>query len=281
MIKNQKVDKKKLTKSEVNAKWILNRAHAHDYDSGGIFSMISGSQGSAKTSVMLSFVDYTMLHYPDEKIFWSSGYNAPLQFLKLKEGSYDIFVKDGINITFHDRRNKLQKLELDVTRFKDFDDLYRKARPGRCTCPFFGNRMEWMPFLSYLRSTGEWSHVFIDELSEIAPAFTAGELFHTIGDFAINLKEVRKCMINFHANSQSLPDIDHRCRSKIMLRVFLPGAMATKNSRITQEAIDNLELDPMHGNEAYVEFSGRFGKTRFKNIYKPNIMSWEARVNAK
>jgi len=262
-MKNENLDKKKMTKSEINARWIINRVHAHDYDSGGIFSMVSGSQGSAKTAVMLSFVDYTMLHYPTEKIFWSSGYNAPLQFLKLKDGTYDIFVKEGVDISFHDRKDKLKKLNLDVTHFKDFKDLYGKAKPGRCTCPFFGSRMEWMSFLKFLRSTGEWCHIFVDELSEICPAFTSGKLFHTIGDFAINLKEVRKSLICFHSNSQSLPDIDHRCRSKIMLRIFLPGAMASKNSRISQEAIDNLEIDPVRGNESYVEFSGRFGRTRY------------------
>ncbi len=64
-----------------------------------------------------------------------------------------------------------------------------------------------------------------------------------------------------------------------MLRIFLPGAMSSKNSRISQEAIDNLEINTSKGNEAYVEYSGKFGKTRFKNIYKPSKMSWEARVN--
>ena len=87
-------------------------------------------------------------------------------------------------------------------------------------------------------------------------------------------------MLNLHCNSQSLPDIDHRVRSKIMVRVFLPGARAGKDSRITQPAIDNLDEDPKHGNEAYLSFGGKFGKIRFKDIYKPIPgMQWEARCD--
>jgi len=59
-----------ITKSEINAERILKRIHVHDLDSGGVFTEITGSQGSGKTSVMLSFMDYTIRHYPEEKIFF-------------------------------------------------------------------------------------------------------------------------------------------------------------------------------------------------------------------
>jgi len=67
-----------LCKSEIIAEKILKRIHIHDIDSGGVFTEITGSQGSGKTSVMLSFMAYTMKNYPNEKIFWSSCYYAPL-----------------------------------------------------------------------------------------------------------------------------------------------------------------------------------------------------------
>lgn len=269
-----------LTKSEVLAEKILKRCHIHDLDSGGVFSFITGGMGTGKTSTMLSFVDYTLLHYPREKLFWSNTYNAPLQSLKIGLEKHHIMVKEGSGVTFHDRSKKLEEIHPEITYFNTYDDLYNKAKQGLCNSVFFGSRSKWIDFIHYLRSVGEWTHVYIDELSEISPAFTSGKLFKQIGQFSVDLKEIRKCMINVHANSQALPDVDHRIRSKIMVRIFLPGARSDQYSRVHQTAIDNLEENPIEGNEAYLEQSGRFGRTRFKDIYKPILgLQWEARVD--
>ena len=60
----------------------------------------------------------------------------------------------------------------------------------------------------------------IDEMSEIAPAFTSGKIWKQIKDLAIDLKECRKCMLNIHSNTQSVSDIDHRVRSKVMIKII-------------------------------------------------------------
>jgi hypothetical protein len=269
-----------LTKSEINAERILRRCHVHSFDDGGVFGFITGGMGTGKTSVMLSFMDYTLKHYPGEKVFWSNAYNSPVQSLKIGLDHHHIMVQQGCGVSFHDRSKRLKQIHPDITSFKGFEDLYNKAKPGMCNCVFFGDRMVWMDFIHYLRGVGEWVHVYIDELSEICPAFTSGKLFKKIGQFSVDLKEVRKCMMNVHCNSQALPDIDHRVRSKFMIRVFLPGARAGKDSRITQGAIDNLDEDPKGGNEGYLEYSGKFGTTIFKDIYKPvEGLQWEARVD--
>ena len=271
-----------MSKSEINAQRILKRCHVHDLDSGGVFSLVTGSQGSAKTSVLLSFVDYTTKHHSKEKIFWSSCYNAPLQFVKLGADKFHIMVKKDSGVTFHNRSARLKQIFPDVTYFQDLDTLYDKALPGVCNAVFFGDRNKWMGFIHYLRSVGEWSHVYIDELSEITPAFTSGKLWKLIRDCAIDMKETRKCMMNIHTNTQSISDIDHRVLSKIMIRFYLPGAREYTYSRIRQTAIDNLNEDPIHGNEAYLEYSGKFGKTVFCDIYKPiKGMQWEARVDGR
>jgi len=85
-----------LSKSEINAERILKRCHVHDLDSGGVFSEITGCQGAGKTSDMISFMDYTIHHYSDEKIFWSNCYNAPLQFNKIGKDNFHIMVKKDI-----------------------------------------------------------------------------------------------------------------------------------------------------------------------------------------
>lgn len=269
-----------ITKSEIIAQRILSRIHVHSFDDGGIFSFITGGMGTGKTSTMLSFADYTLIHYPKEKVFWSNTYFAPLQSLKIGKDKHHIMVKQDSNVTFHDRTKKLKQIYPDVTMFKNFDELYDQAKPGKINSVFFGNRNTWMDFIHYLRSVGTWNHIFLDELSEISPSFTSGKVFKLIGKFSIDLKECRKTMINIHANSQALPDIDHRIRTKIMVRIFLPGARADKYCRVEQRAIDNLDENPKEGNEAYVEMSGRFGLTRFTDIFKPDpSYLWEARVN--
>jgi hypothetical protein len=269
-----------ISKSEILAQRILTRIHVHDYDSGGVFSFITGGMGTGKTSTMLSFADYTLKHCSGEKIFWSNTYFAPIQSLKIGLKKHNLMVlKDG-KVTFHDRVNKLQQIHPEVTHFDDYDDLYQKAKSGKVNAVFFGERYKWIDFIHYLRSCGEWCHVYLDELSEICPSFSSGKLFKLIGKFSVDLKECRKCMLSIHANSQALPDIDHRIRTKIMVRIFLAGARTDQYSRVEQKAIDNLEENPIEGNEAYVEQSGRFGLTRFADIYKPNrSLSWEARVD--
>jgi hypothetical protein len=269
-----------VSKSEIIAERILKRIHIHSYDDGGIFSFITGGMGTGKTSTMLSFADYTLKHYPDEKLFWSNTYYAPLQSLKIGKDQHHIMVKENSNVSFHDRTKKLKQLYPEVTCFKSFEELYEQAKPGMLNCVFFGNRFVWMDFLHYLRGVGEWVHIYLDELSEIAPSFSSGKLFKRIGSFSLDLKECRKTMINIHANSQALQDLCHRIRTKMMVRIFLPGARADKYCRVTQGAIDNLEENPVEGNEAYLEMSGRFGLTRFADIYKPLPgLQWEARTN--
>ena len=189
-------------------------------------------------------------------------------------------VKKDSNVSFHDRRNHLKQVYPPVTVFSDLDDLWQKAIPGKCNAVFFGNRFRWMDFLHYLRSVGEWVHLYIDELSEISPAFTKGKTWKKIHQFSKDIKEVRKCMMNVHSNTQSVADIDHRVRSKVMIRIYLPGAKKEHVSRITQRALDNLEESSRHGNQAYLEMGGKFGTTRFTDIYKPDpTQQWEARTN--
>lgn len=269
-----------ITKSEILAERLLKRCHVHDFDSGGILSLITGGMGSGKTSVMLSFVDYTLKHYPDEKVFWSNTYNAPIQSLRIGIEKHHIMVKQDSNVTFHNRKDKLKQIYPKITTFNNFDELYSKAIPGKLNCVFFGSRNIWMDFIHYLRSAGEWVHVYIDELSELSPAFTSGNLFKQIGTFSVDLKEVRKCMLNIHTNTQALPDVDHRIRTKIMIRIFLPGAKTGKESRLSQQALDNLIENTKHGNEAYIESGGRFGRTQFCDIYPPSRKyQWEAHGN--
>ena len=274
-------DRKKnrpLTKSEINSLRIMRQIHQPSLDSGGTFSVITGAPGSAKTSAMLSFSDYAMKYHPKHKLFFSNSYGVPLQFTKLGKDCFDILVLKGSGVTFHDRNDRRKEIFPKVTYFDDYDDCYELAKPGRISAVFFGARFLQMDFLKYQLSIGEWSHNYIDEISEICPAFTSGKLFHSIGAFALDLKECRKTLTNYCCNTQSIAGIDHRIIAVIMVKIYLPGARSSKNGRVTQRAIDNLTIDHVKGNEAYLEAYGRFGKTTFKNIFAPDgRLLWEAK----
>lgn len=66
-----------ISKSEILAERLLRRCHVHDYDSGGILSLITGGMGSKKTS------DYLLINTLFKKTNYAYLYN-PL-FLKLNK----------------------------------------------------------------------------------------------------------------------------------------------------------------------------------------------------
>jgi len=259
-----------MTKSEKIAQQILGRIHNHDRDQGGVLTETTGAQGSAKTAVNLAFTDYTLKNFPKEKIFWSECYDAPLQIFKLKNiDKIKFFIQKDKKIVFRNRDDHLRHIDLHPIEFTTFSDLYEKAKPGHVNVVFFGDRLIWMEFIKYLRSIGEWVHIYIEEFSEIAPMFPHADLWHKVKEFAKTLKDVRKCMMNMHYNSQQVSDIHYECRNKVMIKIFLPGAFKDSHCRVTQLAIDNLERNYKKGNQAYLVQGGEFGKTRFTDIYTP------------
>ncbi|MHA1865408.1 MAG: hypothetical protein ACTSWZ_02785 [Candidatus Heimdallarchaeaceae archaeon] len=268
------------SKQEAIAALILDRIFKHDPAMGGVFTEITGMQGIGKTGAMLTFLHDTIINYPKEKNFWRNPYNAPLQFTKLpSKNMWEILVEEGSQVQFFDR-NTLEPIDLKYTTFKGFDDLFDKASPGKCTAVFFKDELTWVDFLHYQRSIGEFTHNYLDEYGELFPSNSRGLLWRKVYEAAEDLKEVRKCFIDVHTTTQSVVDVDWRVRGKIMIHIYFFGARPDKRSRVRQDAIDRLDVDPVRGNEAWLELGyGLFGKVRFTQIYKPNPkMNWEARL---
>lgn len=258
------------SKPEIVGQRLLQRALGRNKDYGGILAEITGAQGTSKTGTLLSFTHHTIKLHPNEKIFWREQMNAPLQIFKLGEGRYHFWAKDTAEIVFRDRDRRLIHTEVKpFGTFHTYQELYEKCKPGIANVVFFDTNYEWMEFISYLREVGEWVNLFVDEMGDICPAVSSGRLFKQIRDFASVMGAVRRCMMNVYFNTQTAQDVDWKIRKKVMLKVFLPGAIVDKETRVTQKAVDNLIRDPIHGNEAYLDMSGEFGKVRFTDIYKP------------
>ena len=272
-----------MSKQETLGKKILQRIHNHDKDKGGVLTQTTGAMGSAKTAVNLSFTDYTLVKYPKEKIFWSECYNTPLQTFKLKHRDrIQFMVKNSKDhdIIFRDRDKHLKEANIKPIHFDTVEEVYELAKPGHVNVVFFGNRLEWMGLIAHLRGSGEWNHTYLEEFSEIAPAFPSGNLWKEVKGFANLLKDVRKCMMNVHYNTQQVSDIFYECKNKVMIKIFLPGSITENHCRITQPAIDNLNRDSKKGNQAWLVEGGEFGKIRFRDIYKPVPgYHYEAHIN--
>lgn len=258
-----------VSKPEIIGENILNRALGRNKDYGGILGEITGAQGTSKTSVLLSITNHTRALHPNEKIFWREQLNAPLQIFKLGQGSYTFWIKNTANIVFRDRDKHLKEIDVHAKTFSSYKELYDEAEPGTANVLFFDDNYEWMDFIAFLREVGEWVNVFVDEMADICPSVNAGNLFIRIRDFSSVMGAVRRCMMNVFYNTQTAQDVDWKIRKKVMMKVFLPGAIKDRTSRVTQQAIDNLTRDPVRGNEAYLDFGGEFGKVKFTDIYKP------------
>jgi len=282
-----------VSKLEILGQHLIKRTLGRNQDYGGIYTEVTAAQGSGKTSVLLSFTNHTIDQHPKEKIFWREQYDAPLQTFKLGLDKINFLVMEGSNVVFRDRNKKLKEVDIGQNYFKsnevviglrkegkeqvpiyglqpDFDDLWEKAIPGKANVVFFGDPHLWMDFIHALRSIGEWVNVYIDELADIAPAVCSGDLYRKVLNFANDMGAVRRCMMNVMTDTQTVQDVHWTVRKKVMMKIFLPGAITDKVSRVTQKAIDNLERDPVKGSEGYIDMGGQFGRVKFTDIYKPD-----------
>jgi hypothetical protein len=248
---------------------VYERMLSFDNDIGGNSIEIQGAPGSAKTAFMLMMIEHIMQLRPNDKIFFSSTFNSPVQFTKLEPSHWVILVEKGSGITFRDRDNKMKLVNPPVTYFTDFQDCFDKAIPGKCNAVFFEDRKFWLPFMSFLRQDiPDWKHVFIDEMHEVAPEQPEGAQRKLLNVFKDDVAEMRKSMMTFCYNTQTHSDIYWPIRTKMMFTVTLPGGKEVKDGMVKQAAINRLERSPTLGNQAYLEMKGSFGKKRAK-IFKP------------
>jgi len=260
---------------------IIDRIHTQNEDIGALFMEVTGIPGSGKTAVILTFLEDILLNHPNQKCFFYDTYKSPFQFLKLPEGMWEILMEENPgysrDISIHDRDQEGKVIDIPYKTFKDFDDLWKKATPGKCTAVFFYDQTKWISFINFLNSKS-WCHVFLDEYGELFPSNSSGPLFRMIKEATDVFKDIRRCRTNIFATTQVTSDVDYRLRNKLMCVAYTYGAKPLGRSRVSQAAIDKLDRDISKGNEIWLEYGfGIFGKGRLTKIYRPRKgMNWEA-----
>jgi len=281
------------SREELEAQNLLNDLFEHNEDRGAISTLTIGMPGSCKTTLELIFEQYATNHYPNDKIFWRSSLNAPLQFFKLEK--YKIYVEEESGINFIDRISRKNITnDLDITYFREFEELYDECKPAICNAIFFKDMhlkgverdegtIRWFEFIRWLLGVYEWKHVFLDEYHEMIKNGATGLFWRKILDHSDDVSNARKSNLSIHGNCHQTSEIDYRVLDNIMCEIQMYGSKPSRHTPISRRALQHISKpNENDGAYAWISSGGRFGKFNIKDVLKlPKDISIMARINKK
>lgn len=281
----------------VEAQNIINDIFSHNDNKGAKTTLTLGTPGSCKTAVDCHFVHYLMKQHPKDKIFWRSSLNAPIQIFKLPE--WHIWIENDSGVRLFDRitgKDITDKIENDgnLTYFKSYKYLYRKARGGTCNGVFFKDlhikgipedkgTVQWFRFYRFLLQDFSWSMVVFDEWQEMCKSGTGGRMWHEIKKHSDDLGQARKGNVMTHGNAHQTSELDSRVVDNIMVFIQMYGSKKYKHNMVTKQAVAGLPKPTNNiGAWAWVSEGGRYGRFKVPDVYElPKNMSISARIVSK
>ncbi len=263
---------------------------------GGRVGMITGEQGSGKTSLMLHFarklagkeyviwrgrflVQWHKLPDWEKKVRILTYKDDNIEFLKLPYGGGGAEVLDIPVVRYRDAKDVLNKLDKNYINVIYEPPCYRiseelvegvKERTGYAILP---EKLEeekphffWFELLYRLltREDRDWYSVFIDEVDDIFPETPTGARFALQAWVKDILKDLRKALVSLIASTHTIRNVDWRIRTKIPTYIYLRGAEPRPGSKIKSQYL--LLMDPGY---AYIEW-GRYGVFKFEYLPQPN-----------
>jgi len=278
----------------VEARNILKDIFKLDDNLGAKTTLTLGTPGSCKTAVDCHFVNYAIRQYPQVKIFWRSSIGAPIQIFKLPNWHIYIEKESGVRLfnrkTGRDWTKKFEENK-QLTYFKTFKELYRKAKPGVCNGVFFKDlhvkgipddkgTLQWFNFYRFLLGYYEWSMVIFDELHELCKAGSGGKMWHEIKQFSDDLSNARKSNVITHGNAHQTSELDSRVVDNIMIFMQMYGSKKYKHNMVSKYAVAGLpKPNERIGAWCWVSEAGRYGKFRVPEVYElPKGMSISAKI---
>jgi hypothetical protein len=247
------------TRSEVEAEKIFERIFERNYDRGGYFIECTGIMGSGKTSLMLRMAKRILDMKSEELVFWREPMNTPFQAHKIGTG-YQILCEKRMPIQINEVTSHMERIETEIRYFSGFKQLMSLADPSLLNVVYFKDPEKWLSFILYQRFNPGWEFFFFDEFEDIAPTRVKGKAWHINELFAESVKEVRKNRVSVCYDTQSAQDVDFRVRSKLMMYIYLYGAVVDQRSPVFSQAIQSLRVG-----DGYVDFGhSLFGRFSFK-----------------
>ncbi|WP_144080594.1 hypothetical protein [Thermococcus paralvinellae] len=274
---------------------LLNKFLSRRPERGGNVGIITGEQGSGKTTLKLLFAKFLISQMPDI-CFWRGRFLAQWHRFPSWEEKVRILVHKDDNIEFlklpYDG-SPATKLEIpDLVTYESAEDILRlarkdklnviyepvsyriseelvqdvKDRTGKIIPP---DKLEeekpayfWFELLYRLltRKDRRWYSVFIDEVDDIFPETPRGAQF-ILQDWVKDIiKDLRKGWVSLIMSTHTLKNVDWRIRTKIPTRIYLRGAEVEQGSIVRKQVVLALR-----DGYAVIEW-GRFGGFRFKPL---------------
>ncbi|MCD6536360.1 MAG: hypothetical protein J7K49_04940 [Thaumarchaeota archaeon] len=237
-------------------------------DHGGLTAMVLGSQGTGKTTFLLSKIVWPLID-SKEIMFWRG--TEFCQWCYIPPEKVNILLSPFYDYVWIDRergrRIKPSELGLAVHTCYEPEDYYVKAKRGRLNVVYMTDE-EWMEFSKYLnmRPDINWISLFVDEVQRYFPEYSTGKHWRYIYQYSNLIADFRKNFINFYCACQSHKDVDSKIRSKMMFNVYLQGYVPPRESRVSPVLLRKLNL----GQAIIEEMTGKreFRVTEFEKLTK-------------
>lgn len=285
-----KSNDKDVGREVVEAQNILNDLFEHHDGYGSTSTITLGMPGSCKSTINLIMCNYVLKHYPNDKVFWRSALNAPLQFFKLD--TWQIYVERGSDVNFIDRITRRNITdELNVIYFDTFEELYNICKPGICNALFFkdskmdgiendNGTLQWFNWINFLLGFYEWKYVFLDEYHEMIKAGASGLIWHKIQNHSDDVSNARKSNLGIHGNAHQMSELDSRVVQNIMCMIQAYGSKLSKHSPVNKKALHGLvKPNQNDGAYAWISIAGTFGKFRIAEVIEmPKNLSIMAKI---
>jgi hypothetical protein len=286
-------NKQQISRVAIEGRKLLDRLFSHNDDLGARSSLTFGEPGSCKTAVTCHICEHFLLQYSEDKLFWRSSLNSPLQFNKLER--WHIFIEKDSGVRIFNRKTGVDITDIlveqkHISYFKTFAELERKAGKGICNAVFFKDQhlkdidydegtIQWFRFIRYLLQSFSWTHVFLDEYQEMVKSGNSKKKWHEINKHSDDITRARKSNVGIHANCHQTEQLDYRVLTGFMIIIQMYGSRTFKHNMVNKTALGALR-EPSHtdGAEGWISEAGHYGKVSFRKIYYPAEPSLEARI---
>jgi len=206
--------------------------------------------GSGKTTLLQKLAWGIWNIYPEEVIIWRGMFSCQwTNFLELKMPVRLIYIGPepiAVNPYTGDPVFLAELAELKPC--SDINEVLGALGPDRVNVVYLwapdpvSFTKSWLDLFEALVSRPHgWVSIFFDELEDLAPSSSVGELWAQVERAARIIKEFRKRLISFYAASQVYSDVDYRVFRKFQWQAYLRGARVPRGSRLWQKAVDALK----------------------------------------